>query len=341
MKKHPLVRTMFGALAALVAVAGARAGPGDLVFTADEAGSTISRLDLASGEVIRVAVPIAPHNVQLSVDGRWLYAVGAEPAGPEGHAHSGGRGRLIVFRAVALDLGPVASIDVGPHPAHVVADAADAFAYVTEASSDKVVAVDLAAGTVADRIATGRYPHGLRLSPDGGELYVANVRGNSVSVVSTTRRREVARIPVGRMPVQVAFAPDGGRVYVSLKGDNKVAAIDRAQRRVVARWPTGRGPVQVHVTPDGGQLWVANQGSDSRPDDRVAMLLLPRGGRPRLLVTGRGAHGVAVAPDGARVFVTNILDDSLSIIDPVGFAVLSTVKVGRGPNGVTAGRPAE
>lgn len=47
----------------------------------------------------------------------------------------------------------------------------------------------------------------MRLSPDGKELYVANVQDGSVSVLDVSTRQEVTRIAVGKAPVQVGFTP--------------------------------------------------------------------------------------------------------------------------------------
>ena len=49
-----------------------------LVFTADELGSTVSRVDLFSGAVTTVPVGVSPHNVQITADGRTLLVVGTK-----------------------------------------------------------------------------------------------------------------------------------------------------------------------------------------------------------------------------------------------------------------------
>ena len=136
-------------------------------------------------------------------------------------------------REAAFKVGE-STVEIGAHPAHVVADR-QGRAFVSLSGSDEVAVVDLAQGTVATRIRTGAYPHGLRLSPDGAELYVANVEDGSVSVVDTASLTEAARIPVGAGPVQVGFTPDGSRVYVSLRDENRVAVIDTATREVTGR----------------------------------------------------------------------------------------------------------
>ena len=318
-----------------------------IVYTADEIGNSISAIDLASGKVQIVPVPISPHNVQITADGAWLLAVGAPATNGHGHdqpqAMHGAKevkGRLLVFDVGKLQSGPVASIPVGSHPAHVVVDGTGRRAYVTNAGDNAVAVVDLARKTVVQTIPTGRYPHGLRISPNGSELYVANVEDGSVSVIDTAKLVEAVRISVGRTPVQVGFTPDGTRVYVSLRDENSVAIVDTAKRTKIGTVPVGRGPIQVHATPDGRFVYVANQGTDAEPADTVSVIEIATGNVVATIRTGKGAHGVAVTNDGRAVFISNIVDGTVSVIDTSRRAVIATHRVGQGPNGITS-RPGD
>ena len=313
-------------------------GATGFVYSGDEHGASISAIDLASGQVSTVPVPISPHNVQITADGGWLLAVGEAAGGGHGGAGHGPNeaiGLLLVFETGRLSSGPVASIPVGTHPAHVVVDREGRRAFVTNSGDDTVSIVDLARKTVLRSVSTGRYPHGLRINPNGGEAYVANVEDGTVSVLDTLALVEVARIPVGAAPVQVGFTPDGERLYVSLRDENRVAVIDTRTREVLARIEVGRNPIQVHATPDGRYVYVANQGTETDPDDTVSVIEVASGQVVDTIRTGTGAHGVAVSNDGSRVFVTNIADSTVSVIDTASRKVAATIPVGKGPNGVT------
>ena len=69
------------------------------LFTADERGNMVSRVDLSAGTVTKVAVGVAPHNVQIGADGRHLLVVGApaDAAHGESHAHGGGSAFLLIL----------------------------------------------------------------------------------------------------------------------------------------------------------------------------------------------------------------------------------------------------
>ncbi|TIU65645.1 MAG: YncE family protein, partial [Mesorhizobium sp.] len=77
--------------------------------------------------------------------------------------------------------GQSASIDVGAHPAHVIADAQGKRAFVSNSEDNTISVIDLDTGTAIGAASTGDYPHGLRMSPDGKSIYVANVKDGTVS----------------------------------------------------------------------------------------------------------------------------------------------------------------
>lgn len=325
----------------------ATALPSGSVYSANEGDNSISEIQLGSGKVNTVKVPIVPHNVQIAPGGKTLLAVGM-PA-KEGGAHdmagmSGSkpddddgdeeRGKLLVLDTTRFGK-IVMSLPVGKHPAHVVTDPKGSRAYVTNSEDNAITVVDLKTKRTVATVGTGAAPHGLRPSPDGRELYVANVQDNSVSVIDTARLAEVARIPVGRAPVQVGFTPDGKQAYVSLRDDDQVAVIDTVTRQVVGRVGVGRKPIQVFATPDGRQVYVANQGTEAEPDNRVSVIdTLSRSVRSTV-TTGAGAHGVVASNDGAAVFITNIGAGTVSAIDTGTQQVVATYRVGAGPNGIS------
>ncbi|WP_323010604.1 DUF305 domain-containing protein [Paracoccus sp. (in: a-proteobacteria)] len=322
----------------------ALAQTGGTVYSANEGDNSISAFDLGTGAVDTVSIPVAPHNVDLTPDGKMLLAVG-DPATEgdhrsDGHGHGaeGAAEGLLVILDPQNFAAPKATVAVGSHPAHVVADRLGR-AYVSLAGGDEIAVVDLARAEVIGRIATGDYPHGLRLSPDETELYVANVEDGSVSLIDTQALSEVARIPVGTAPVQVGFTPSGDQVYVSLRDENRVAIIDTSTREVTNRIEVGPNPIQMFTTPDGAYVYVANQGTDAEPNNTVSVIDTATGQVVKTLTTGGGAHGVSASTDGTFVFVTNIADDTVSIIDVASQEVVKTVPVGDRPNGIVYGDP--
>lgn len=321
-----------------------------VVYTANEGGQSISRIDLATGRVVTFPIGFTPHNVQISPDGRRVYVVGSLSAEMPGMAMSqrGARppgvsrdnvaarpGQLLILDATATDTVGATRIMIGRDPAHVILGAAGGRAYTTSAAQDAVQILDVGRQHVLTTISTPASPHGLRMRPGGREIYVAATAGNAVAVIDVEHSREAARIPVGRGPVQVGFVPKGNRAYVSLRDDNAVAAIDTRTRRVIATIPVGRSPIQLFTTPDGRFVYVANQGTEAEPDSTVSVIDIEQNAVVRTIITGRGAHGVVVSDDGRQVFIANVFAGTVSVIDVTTQRVTGTVRVGSGPAGIT------
>jgi YVTN family beta-propeller protein len=307
----------------------------DTVFIANENGQSVSIIDTETSSTVTVAIPISPHNVDITADGRLLLATGMAVGDHAAHGRSGG-GQLVLMDVSGSAPAAPTIVAVGGHPAHVVPDAQGRFAYLTDADTSSVVVVDLASRNVAKRVPVQNYPHGLRLSPDGSLLAVANMKSGTVSLVDTRDLEKVEHVPVGRVPVQVAFDASGRTLVVSLNGENKIAIIDVASRKVVRTAAVGRGPVQVFVTQDGKRALVANQGSAAKPDDRVSVVSLDSGDLIKNVTVGKGAHGVVIDRDGDTAYITNTYENTASSIDLKSLTVEKTYPVGKGPNGIAA-----
>lgn len=304
------------------------------VYSADEGARAVSIIDLASGQARQLTVPIAPHNVDVSPDGRWLAAVGVSGAlGGTRSLHRQG-GRLVLLPAQSPTENQAVVIGAGTHPAHVVFDRDGTRAFVTDSARNRVVVIDLVQRQEIGTIVTGSYPHGLRLSPDGRQLLVANMMTHSVSFIDVASLQEVARIQVGRRPIQVAYAPDGRTAYVSLSGEDRIAVLNVVERRLARTMRVGRRPVQLSVTPNGRLLVVANQGSARRPGRIVSLIELSQMTVAAEVTTGRGPYGVAIDPTGARAYVTSVSDGMVAEVDLNSRSVARTFRVGAGPNGI-------
>ena len=118
------------------------------------------------------------------------------------HAHAAHRrpsGQLIVID-ITEETAAIRILEVGGHHAHVVPDPRGQLACVTDAETNSIVGADLRDMRATGRIPVGAYPHGLRLSPDGRTLAVANMRSGTVSLVDTVEQKQVAETDVGRRP---------------------------------------------------------------------------------------------------------------------------------------------
>src|ERR1022692_1224560 len=136
-------------------------------------------------------------------------------------------------------------------------------------------------------VAVGRGSEGFDVAPGGSEIWVANARDGTVSVVDVAAKKVVATLAANvRGANRLKFTPDGKLVLISSLGGSDLAVLDAATRREVQRVKLGRGAAGIQMDPDGSRAFVA-----CTPDNYVAVIDLKT-----LTVTGRIDAGQE--PDG-------------------------------------------
>ena len=136
-------------------------------------------------------------------------------------------------------------------------------------------------------IGVGRGSEGFDVAPGGSEIWVANARDGTVSVVDVAAKKVVATLEANvRGANRLKFTPDGKLVLISSLGGSDLAVLDAAMRREVKRVKLGRGAAGIQMDPDGARAFVA-----CTPDNYVAVIDLKT-----LTVTGRIDAGKE--PDG-------------------------------------------
>src|SRR5262249_18282729 len=82
----------------------------------------------------------------------------------------------------------------------------------------------------------------IRFTPDGKDVWVSHVAGDTFTVIDAKSRKVVANVSVGKRPQGIVFSPDGRRGYFALSGANQVAVIDVPSRKLVQNFETGLDP---------------------------------------------------------------------------------------------------
>ncbi len=340
------------------------------LYVADEGSGTISVID-AQRNVHFATIDLSEqratgparfnaHNVQVAPNGAsvWVTAVpmagaghteadAGSPAMDSGHGGHGGTdampgGAEMPEEIVIIDPRTdrvVARIELGTglHVAHVVFDSTSQNAFVTANEGDRVLQIDTNSHAIVRRfeLGTARGPHGLRQC--GGRLFVANMRGLSMSVVDLGTGN-VQEIPLGGVAVQTACTSDGRYAFVSLYDTREVVRYDvqSGELRRLTLPDGSQGPIQLYPTPDNRRVFVCDQGNllGRPPSNRLYEVDADQLRVTSTMEVGRAAHGVIVNEDGTRAFVTNTLDNTVSVVDTRSHSVIATVAVGLAPNGI-------
>ncbi len=216
---------------------------------------------------------------------------------------------------------------------------------VANKSGDSVSFIDLDRGREVARVAIGRAPHELAVSPDGrlvlvGEYGSEEEHGRTVALLDVPSASVVGRIDVGEKsrPHSIAFLPGGERAVVTLQDSDTLAILDLASRTVARVIPTGgRESHMVRLSPDGRQAFVT-----SRLEEGTVSILDLEGDAPtRVLETGAGAEGLAVTPDGREVWVLDRAAGTISIVDTVRSIVVDRVPSRMQSNRIAISRAGE
>jgi YVTN family beta-propeller protein len=145
-------------------------------------------------------------------------------------------------------------------------------------------------------------PVAMKLSPDGGWLYIACEDSDHVLAVDTRSRQVGRRVRVGRTPRGIALSPDGKTLYVSNEDSNTVTEMDAESFRIRRTFAVGWGPAGLTTDRSGNTLYVANTLGDD-----ISLVDLQTGREVKRLQAGHYPEYITLSRDGNRVFVANLL----------------------------------
>ena len=262
--------------ALLITLTTAACGEGYLVLLKDP--GAVAYYDAAGKLAATVNVAGQARDIVLSADGKYAYISDAavsiiDVAGqrvtgtidlgnyhePRGLALDRATGNLLVAteapnQLLLLDTqkrGVIRTYDTKGEKSHAVAvDAAGKWAYVSNAASSTVSAIDLKKGAVKT-IQTGKTPARSILSPDGRELYVCNRDDNTITVIDTKRNAAIALIETGQGPTAIDITPDGERLVYALTKEKRIGIADAKTRKQTDYALLTENPISLRLSRDG------------------------------------------------------------------------------------------
>lgn len=216
---------------------------------------------------------------------------------------------------VSGEIAKTLSVGLNPHEAIVSPDGKAA--YVSNAGDNTISVIDLDSRLVVATIRDEhwRFPHGLEISDDGRQLWVAATRSHGVWIFERnpddlTDHKLITVIPTQhRLSHMVHFSPDGGRAYIPNIESGVVTVIDTAKLEVIDQIAVGPGPEGVAVHPLEGTLYVANQ-----HDDSVYVIDDSDYQRRWELKVGSLPVRASFTHDGELVLISNRLSHDVSVI---------------------------
>jgi YVTN family beta-propeller protein len=141
-------------------------------------------------------------------------------------------------------------------------------------------------------VPVGQGPEGFDLSPDGKQLWAANSRDGSISVIDVATKAVVNTFRIGtKRSNRLKFTPDGRLVLVSDLDTGELYVIEHATKKDLKRIPIGAGLAGILITPDSSRAYCAATG-----DNNVGVIDLKTLELVDRLKTGNGPDGMAWIP---------------------------------------------
>lgn len=294
-------------------------------------------------------VSYSAHNVQVAPNGRsvWVTANFTSFAGHEESTNLEDEETEKEFSDQVIVINPqkdkiVQRIDIGvdQHLAHIVVSRDGNDVFVTAQEKGVVYKINGKTYEIEKTfpLAKDSQPHGLRLSVDDTQAFIALIGAKGVGVLDTKSNR-LRTIPLSGSAIQTAVIPNSSYIAASVYDTKEVAFINTETNEVsYVKLPFGaEGAIQSYATPDGRYLYVADQGFyfEKPTSDYVYKIDVQTKQVISTIKAGVAPHGVVVSPNGKRAYITNLLSDDISVIDTTLDREITKIKVGKMPNGIS------
>ncbi|MBC7660782.1 MAG: hypothetical protein H7249_13885 [Chitinophagaceae bacterium] len=268
-----------------------------------------------------------PHHINLSPDGTMLMvgAPGMDFSGGHDGSMSTMQGSILMLDAMTGAIMKTRKLDGMAHNAAYSPDGTEVWSALMTMPG-KLLILDAQTLATKKTIVVGDMPAEVTFSKDGKYAFVANGMSNNVSVIDVSTKAVVKTIAVGDDPVGAWPASDG-LMYVDNEKGKSISAMSASTLTVVRTYDLGFTPGMATLAPSG-ELWVSDA-------DNGKVSYFMKGSTMKMgdITVGSGAHAIAFTRDGTMALVTNQLAGTASMIDIGSHKVMSTITVGKKPNG--------
>ena len=252
------------------------------LVVANALSNSLTFIDPVTAEVQRVLPDIAdPYQLRFSPDMKWFVTA----ANRLDHVD------LYHWQPqdTAAPMKLVKRIAAPKTPSHLYIDSKSTVVYASLQDSDELMAIDLATQAPRWKIATGKMPADVYLTPDDKRLFVGLTGDRCVEVydVSGATPKLLKRIATGEGAHAFRARGDGRHLFVSNRVANTISLIDIQAMVVVAELPGPSGPDCMEVLADGKTLLVS-----SRWARKLTFIDIETRKVLRQVPVGRSPHGV-------------------------------------------------
>lgn len=221
------------------------------------------------------------------------------------------------------------------------ADASAWRVYVTNEKSGTLSVIEGPANQVVATVTLGKRPRGLKISPDGKQLFVAlsgspaagpgvdesklppaDKSADGIGVFDAVTLTRIRVIKGVSDPEQLALSHDGKQLFVASEDTGQLVVLDVASGKRLAALKVGGEPEGISVTPDGRYVYVT-----SEADHQISVVEVATRKVVARVVVGARPRFTSFSADGSRAYVSCEDVGTLYVLDARKFVVLDQIKL--------------
>ncbi|MFJ2896705.1 hypothetical protein ACIO87_17695 [Streptomyces sp. NPDC087218] len=253
----------------------------------NDIGDSLTAIDPATGKT-GPTVPVSdPYNLYFTPDGKYAVVMASMD-------------RELVFRD-AHTMKTVKTVPVDCAGVNHADFSTDGRYFIVSCEfSGELLKVDTAAMKVVEQQKLpleGAMPQDVKLSPDGGTFYIADMIADGIWVLDGKNFTTPKLLRTGRGTHGLYVSRDSKEMYISNRGEGTISVFDFGRRELSKKWrlPGGGSPDMGGVSADGKVLWLSG-----RYDAEVYAIDTATGKQLARIPVGSGPHGLAVYPQPGR-----------------------------------------
>ncbi|WP_406013188.1 beta-propeller fold lactonase family protein [Streptomyces sp. NBC_00984] len=253
----------------------------------NDIGDSLTAIDPATGKT-GPTVPVSdPYNLYFTPDGKYAVVMASMD-------------RQLVFRD-AHTMKTAKTLPVGCAGVNHADFSTDGRYFIVSCEfSGELLKVDTAGMKVVGQQKLplkGAMPQDVKLSPDGGTFYIADMIADGIWVLDGKKFTTPKLVRTGKGAHGLYVSRDSKEMYISNRGEGSISVFDFARRELVKKWrlPGGGSPDMGGVSADGKVLWLSG-----RYNAEVYAIDTATGKQLARIPVGSGPHGLAVYPQPGR-----------------------------------------
>ena len=217
---------------------------------------------------------------------------------------------------------------------------------VVAENSKRILIVNIETGLIEQSLRTQQeMPHLGVLNDKLNQIYVSNIRSNTVNVYDLNSFSGLKMVYTGENPEGMSISPDRKEVWIAERVGNSISILDTSTLEIVETIPCPGSPLRIAFTPDGRHVLVSAAMTSEivvfNARTRLEEIRIPLDyseiEKKTTEIQSRlkpVPASLCVEPDSSLCYVVSGNSDLITVIDLVKWTIKTRLKTGQVPDGI-------